>query len=72
MLLRVPVASALAVFASAAHARADVPPDPGRPEWHDAPLPQPEPLPEVAWLVFAGLLLAALAVSVVMRRREAG
>ncbi|MFK7991934.1 MAG: hypothetical protein AB8I08_38310 [Sandaracinaceae bacterium] len=55
-----PVRGALVTLFSwmvAAIGRADAAPEPGRPEWHDTPLPMPaDPSPEL-WVVAAAALM---------------
>lgn len=61
-------ASTLLAWGIAAAARADVAPDPGRPEWNDTPLPMPaEPSPEL--LAVTALMLAFAAIVWLRRGR---
>ena len=51
-------ALALLPFLLTSLARADVAPEPGRPEWSDTPLPQPTEPEEIAVFALALVLMA--------------
>ena len=58
-------------LALGAPAQADVPPEPGRPEWNETPLPMP-PAPPAAVVLLALGGVALLGTLVAVRRQRGG